>query len=338
MVQWRSEALGSRFERRSPFRKAASVATLYFVICALYIVLSSRWAAEMTADPERIAAIEIAKGLGFVTVTSLVFFLVSYRRWKIIERQDRTIVSQEKRLVHTERKQGAELCAAATGHDLNNFLMSLQSLVDELKLMEPGHPTLADLRKRTEHGVERLSRLSRRMAAFAGRDGMDHQEMADLGRMLKDVVTLAQMHPDVRLSWLDVGPCPAARARLNPSLFETAVLNLIVNAAQAAGDGAHVRVDLAVADGTGILTVDDNGPGVPSSVRDSLFDPWFTTKPDGTGLGLVSVRMFSDSCGAEIRVGDSPLGGARFELRIPLQEAEKPPLPRASEPTSAIRP
>ncbi len=74
-----------------------------------------------------------------------------------------------------------------------------------------------------------------------------------------------------------------------------------------------------------MLAVHDDGPGVPADQVDSIFDPCFTTKPDGTGIGLVAVRAFAASCGGAVSVGQSPLGGALFQIRIPT--ATKPSAP-----------
>jgi signal transduction histidine kinase len=66
-----------------------------------------------------------------------------------------------------------------------------------------------------------------------------------------------------------------------------------------------------------VINVDDDGPGVPEKMRDSIFDPYVTTKPDGTGLGLAIGKKIVVEHGGTIDAGPSPLGGARFRIRIP---------------------
>jgi nitrogen fixation/metabolism regulation signal transduction histidine kinase len=117
-----------------------------------------------------------------------------------------------------------------------------------------------------------------------------------------------------------------------PALFDRemlhrVLLNVVRNAAQAIrderasepGDGAigEVRVTASVEGPWILVDVDDDGPGVDPSVRPTIFDPYVTTKHDGTGLGLAIVKKILVDHGGTVDVLDSPLGGARFRLRVP---------------------
>jgi signal transduction histidine kinase len=67
------------------------------------------------------------------------------------------------------------------------------------------------------------------------------------------------------------------------------------------------------------VTVGDNGPGLPASGRDRLFQPFFTTRQDGTGLGLALVLKFIVTHNGQVRAGDRPGGGALFSVRLPAR-------------------
>lgn len=100
------------------------------------------------------------------------------------------------------------------------------------------------------------------------------------------------------------------------------MLNLMINAIQAqpSGGAVEVRVRAAVSDehGGAELSVDDAGPGVPEEARAKVFEAFFTTKAaEGTGLGLSISDEMVRRHGGTIRVEDSPLGGARFVVRLP---------------------
>ena len=111
---------------------------------------------------------------------------------------------------------------------------------------------------------------------------------------------------------------------LHKELLEQAVLNLIVNAAQAAG--SHGRIELAVRRTAHalLLEVHDNGPGIPPEKAEAIFDAGYTTKGNGTGLGLLSVQAFAAACRGRISVARSPLGGAAFQLAIPSDQMPAP--------------
>ena len=101
--------------------------------------------------------------------------------------------------------------------------------------------------------------------------------------------------------------------------LQQVVVNLLVNALQAVRDPGLVRVTTAYDRGDTVVIVEDNGPGIPASHRDRLFDPFFTTKEagQGTGLGLYVSYQIVSAHGGTLTVGDSPEGGASFEMRLP---------------------
>ena len=103
--------------------------------------------------------------------------------------------------------------------------------------------------------------------------------------------------------------------------------NLFRNAAEAAeGAGRVPRIRVTgqvdAARSLCMVRVEDNGPGIPIEIRDNVFDPFFTTRPSGTGLGLAMVQQIVTQHGGRIEVDESPLGGARFKLHILCAEPE----------------
>jgi signal transduction histidine kinase len=94
------------------------------------------------------------------------------------------------------------------------------------------------------------------------------------------------------------------------------VFNLVKNAVEAAGPGGRVEVRIADGQGQTELAVSDDGPGFPAEVREHLFEPFLTTKPGGTGLGLAVSRAIALAHGGDLLV-DAPGRGARVVLRLP---------------------
>ena len=138
-----------------------------------------------------------------------------------------------------------------------------------------------------------------------------------------DILVLAEVVADVlraREGATEVAilVAPAERRELvliDPDLAQLALLNVLRNAVQASPVGSAVRVSLEPRDGGfSALCVDDAGPGFSSDVAARMFEPFYTTRAAGTGVGLALVRRVVDACHGRIEIGRSALGGARFAL------------------------
>jgi signal transduction histidine kinase len=93
--------------------------------------------------------------------------------------------------------------------------------------------------------------------------------------------------------------------------------NLFENSVAACGENPSIHVHCENGDGTLKVIVRDNGPGLDAEQRENVFQPFFTTKSKGTGLGMAIVKRIIDAHGGEIRVGDSEQG-AEFRMVLPL--------------------
>jgi two-component system, sporulation sensor kinase A len=104
---------------------------------------------------------------------------------------------------------------------------------------------------------------------------------------------------------------------LDPEMTRAVVLNLLINARQAAGSEA-VEVRTSAKDGRCEIAILDRGPGIPSEVREHLFEPFITTRPGGTGLGLPIARRLTQLQGGTLTLGDRPEGGTAAVLTLPM--------------------
>jgi signal transduction histidine kinase len=109
----------------------------------------------------------------------------------------------------------------------------------------------------------------------------------------------------------------------DPRLLRQALVNLVLNGLQALGRAGEVRVRAARAEERGkptvLISVADSGPGIAASLRPRVFQPFFTTKAKGTGLGLAVVKRIAEGHGGSVAVADTPEGaGAEFRVTLPL--------------------
>ncbi len=115
---------------------------------------------------------------------------------------------------------------------------------------------------------------------------------------------------------------PGARLRGSREALVGALHNLAANALQAADRAPRLRLHLAIeAPDALCMEFSDNGPGIPAPLCERVFEPFFTTRPDGTGLGLAVVHAVVQAHHGEIRVESAAGEGARFHIRLPLAEA-----------------
>ena len=213
-----------------------------------------------------------------------------------------------------EKLQVLEQLARSVGHDLNNVLTAVLAVSSLLERGGPPPPDLADtLRSCVQVGADLVAQLRR----FGGRpqDAMQPRPAAEvvadlrpiLAALVRDVATL-----DVAIEAADTS------TRVPAALLERIVLNLVTNARDALdGRPGTIRIRLAEDAGGLLLEVADDGAGMSDEVLGRIWDPYFTTKPSGTGVGLASVRRMADDHGIAIDVASAPGRGARFRLVLP---------------------
>jgi two-component system sensor histidine kinase HydH len=128
---------------------------------------------------------------------------------------------------------------------------------------------------------------------------------------------LKPTHDHHRIEIVYLGPSHQVLARISKKHFRQILINLLQNATQAMQQAGQIRLELESIADRAIVKVDDSGPGISQSLHEKVFEPFFSTRQDGAGLGLAVVKNLLESAGGRISIDSSQtLGGARFILEF----------------------
>ena len=228
---------------------------------------------------------------------------------------------KNKLLERRERLAALGEMAAGMAHEIRNPLGGIQLYASLLAKDVGAMPQSLQLVNKISGGVRRLEGLVSQVLHFTRETHVTRTE-ADLAVIIDTALELAQPKiVDRNVDIQVVGPRPCI-ARFDEHLLGQAVLNLLLNGIEAMEAGGTIRLQFdrsTEQDGEGRqvkLTLRDSGPGIPPSILDKIFNPFFTTKETGTGLGLAIVHRIVDAHDGTISVTNPPGGGAQFEIRI----------------------
>jgi len=216
------------------------------------------------------------------------------------------LVAARDRELEAERLRAFREVARRVAHEIKNPLTSMRIALDQLQKTAP--PTMAVEVMTAE--TDRLERLAREFADF-GRLPEGPQSEVDLKELLDDLARTGV--PDgVRCTVAANGAPTTLIGHYDP--LRRAFANLLRNAAEAMQGRGAIDVTLR-GDARGLVVqIADHGPGIAPDVQQRVFEPYFTTKADGTGLGLALVRQTVESHRGTISVTETPGGGATFNL------------------------
>ncbi|MCM2269881.1 MAG: HAMP domain-containing histidine kinase [Thermoanaerobaculia bacterium] len=302
----------SRPRRLRPLLLASQIALLYALAGVAYILISTPRAAAQAASVSQLEGAELAKGVVFMLVSGAGLFAVCATLLHRVEAERRRLADLETALAEATAHRLPALFAASIAHDLNNVLHVL-SLQAEL-LADGGESSVA---ASLQPSLRALADLNRRLAELGRLQPASARERFALDALLDDVVALAGAHASLRAARLAARLAAATELDGDRMLLGRAVLNLLINAGQAAPAG-RVELRSARRDGEVAVEVHDDGPGVAEALRTRILEPYFTTKGSGSGLGLFSVRAAATAFGGKLEIERSELGGACFRLRLPL--------------------
>ncbi|HEX6315338.1 MAG TPA: ATP-binding protein [Gemmatimonadaceae bacterium] len=230
----------------------------------------------------------------------------------------------------TQRLEAVTELSASLAHEIKNPLASIRSAVEQLSHSAHSSPDERVLSSLIVRESDRLARLLSEFLDFA-RVRVNRVQQVDIGRLARGAATLAAAHPSraegVRVSIRG----EAGIIEGDEDVLHRAVFNLVLNAVQASSPGGEVRVEVSRLGGDeappgvrlpggGIaVCIGDDGPGIPADVREKMFDPFFTTRPGGSGLGLAVVHRAVESHAGCVFVDSEVGSGTRVTVLLPRE-------------------
>ena len=211
--------------------------------------------------------------------------------------------------------------AAGSAHEIRNPLSGINIYLDTLaKIHDRGEnlETVGEIITQAQAASRKIESVIRRVMDFS-KPGHPQLVMVDVNQPVENALSLgvAALRRDGVGLEKDLA-CDLPRCRLDASLIEQVMLNLLTNAAEALrrAEAKRISVRTALEKEAVVIRVGDSGPGIPEGLRDKVFDPFYTTKSDGTGIGLsLCQRIIHDHHGT-LTVEESAWGGAEFVITL----------------------
>ena len=239
----------------------------------------------------------------------------------------------EEELLRARKLESLGVMAGGIAHDFNNFLTVVQGNIEMAKLrLGPDEPVQAIL-DQTASACRRATFLSSQLLTFA-KGGAPVRRLVSIGQLVMDAVHLARAGAQ---TGMEVHIAEDLQfAEVDPGQIGQVLHNILLNARQAMPEGGIIEVraaNLAAEDapGTGArigISIRDYGCGIPADVLPRIFDPYFTTKPGGSGLGLATAYAIVAKHGGNLSVESKPGDGTTFTIDLPA--SPEVPAPEAA--------
>jgi signal transduction histidine kinase len=242
-----------------------------------------------------------------------------------IDERTRQLQEAQAHVLHQEKMAAFGLLAAGIAHEVGNPLTAISSLVQMLQRRDCDDYTAAKLAL-VNGQLQRIQGTLRELINFS-RPASTQRTQFTLGEILDEALHIAKYYKRIKGRVIETAvPADLPLAGVRDQLVQV-FLNLILNAIDATSHGGKIVLHAERHDGTVVATVQDDGHGIRPEQAGRIFEPYFTTKPHGTGLGLFVTRKLVLDHGGEVEFRSRPGEGTTFTVRLPVETPAGDPLP-----------
>ncbi|UTP40361.1 response regulator [Phenylobacterium sp. LH3H17] len=250
----------------------------------------------------------------------------------LLDNTDRRRLEED--LAQARKMEAVGQLTGGVAHDFNNLLTVILGNVDRLQRRVDGDEKLGRYAEAIRFATDRGSALTRQLLAFSRRQHLNPRTI-ELNALVTEFMPLLRQAVGDGVTVVADLAKTDLHVLLDAAQFETALLNLAVNARDAMASAGTVSIETLVQGEEVVIRVADTGSGMEPDIAARIFEPFFTTKEVGlgSGLGLSQVYGFVRQSGGQVSVESAPGHGARFEIRLPRSSvAACPPVVKAATP------
>lgn len=298
-------------------------------LCYIPIILGALWFGTrgglLTAGAISCAVLPLAVRSGWPLssnadfVEIVFYFALGALAGVLVDRKDRERTQKEvleRELASAERMAALGRASAGIAHEVRTPLGSIQGATEILaEDFPPGHPRRPFFDILTQEG-KRLGRVVDDFLDLSRPITLERSEW-DVSALLEDALQGAMPAAEAAGVKLSISGGSAGSLSLDPHRMRLALVNLLRNAVQASPREGSVELSFKNERGWGIFEVKDSGLGLAAGDEERIFEPFFTRRKDGTGLGLPLARQVAAAHGGTLRARSRAGGGAVFTLAIP---------------------
>jgi signal transduction histidine kinase len=312
--------------RRNLYLRFASTLLIFTIGLALAVTISSHYARpleDLAHVAEKVAAGDLSQELPVSGRDEVGRLTRSFNEMIARLRQNREL---EEKVRESQYLSQLGRLSSGVAHEIRNPMNFISLAVDRLDALTEGRTPEAAGEKaqiigRIKEEIQKLGDLVTNFVMY-GRPAEPQRTPVLIPEIVESVLRMASdrlrsQRVSVRREFRE-GPVLA----LDPDMIRRAVLNLVGNALDAMPDGGELLVAAGLSgDGRYTFTIGDTGGGIPAGDRDRIFEPYFTTKTSGLGLGMGLTRKIVKAHGGEIVVDSEPGKGTRISVFLPGESA-----------------